>query len=447
MKFFTKDKILYKSFFTLTLMIALQNIITYSVNLADNVMIGAYSENALSGVAIVNQIQFLLQLIITGAGEGIVVIASRYWGKKEPDPIRRITGIGMQIALTITLLVWAVVFFFPHQSLALFTDDTAVIEEGAKYLIIVSFTYLLFAITSIFISALRSVETVKIGFVVSLSALVVNICLNYVLIYGKFGFPEMGIEGAAIATLISRIAEFIIIIIFIIFFDKKIKLSIIDFFKIDFNLLKNYIKVSLPIILSGASWGIAMSIQTAILGRLESALPASSIANTVFQILTVITYGSASASSVVIGKTIGEGKIGKLKEYVRTLQIIYIFIGLLTGLGIFFSKDLILSFYTISEQTKIIAEQFMMVLSVTVVGTSYQVACLTGIVRGGGDTKFVLFNDLIFMWCLVLPISSIAAFLFGLPPVIVFICLKSDQILKCFVAIFKVNRFKWVKNI
>jgi putative MATE family efflux protein len=447
LKFFTKDKILYKSFFTLTLMIALQNIITYSVNLADNVMIGAYSENALSGVAIVNQIQFLLQLIITGAGEGIVVIASRYWGKKEPDPIRRITGIGMQIALTITLLVWAVVFFFPQQSLALFTDDTAVIEEGAKYLIIVSFTYLLFAITSIFISALRSVETVKIGFVVSLSALVVNICLNYVLIYGKFGFPEMGIEGAAIATLISRIAEFIIIIIFIIFFDKKIKLSIIDFFKIDFNLLKNYIKVSLPIILSGASWGIAMSIQTAILGRLESALPASSIANTVFQILTVITYGSASASSVVIGKTIGEGKIGKLKEYVRTLQIIYIFIGLLTGLGIFFSKDLILSFYTISEQTKIIAEQFMMVLSVTVVGTSYQVACLTGIVRGGGDTKFVLFNDLIFMWCLVLPISSIAAFLFGLPPVIVFICLKSDQILKCFVAIFKVNRFKWVKNI
>jgi Na+-driven multidrug efflux pump len=132
---------------------------------------------------------------------------------------------------------------------------------------------------------------------------------------------------------------------------------------------------------------------------------------------------------------------------VNTLQIIYIFIGILTGLGIFLSKDLILSFYTISEQTKIIAEQFMAVLSITVVGTSYQVACLTGIVRGGGDTKFVLFNDIIFMWCLVLPISSIAAFIFGLPPVIVFFCLKSDQILKCFVAIFKVNRYRWVRNI
>jgi putative MATE family efflux protein len=276
-------------------MIALQNIITYSVNLADNVMIGAYSENALSGVAIVNQIQFLLQLIITGAGEGIVVMASRCWGKKEIEPIKRIAGIGMQIALLFTVIIWAVVFIFPEQSLALFTNDTAVIAEGVKYLKIVAFTYPLFTATTIILSTLRSVETVKIGFIVSLTALVVNICLNYVLIYGKFGFPEMGIEGAAIATLISRIVEFVITLSYIIFIDKKIKLSISDFFKNDLNLLKNYIKVSLPIILSGASWGIAMSIQTAILGRMESALPASSIANTVFQILTVITYGSASA--------------------------------------------------------------------------------------------------------------------------------------------------------
>ena len=219
------------------------------------------------------------------------------------------------------------------------------------------------------------------------------------------------------------------------------------------NLFKPYIKTSVPMIGSGFFWGAAMFVQAAILGHLQTAadgvsvIAANSVATTVFSIVSVFSYGAANATSVLIGKTIGEGKRRKLKEYAVTLQLLFLLIGIAAGAILFFSRYAILSIYDITEKTRELADALICVLSVTIVGTSYQVACLTGIVRGAGDTKFVLFNDLIFMWLLVLPSSFAAAFLLNLSPVVVFLCLKSDQILKCIVAAIKVNRFRWIDNI
>ena len=302
--------------------------------------------------------------------------------------------------------------------------------------------------TNVLLCALRSVETVKIGFAVSTSTLIINCCLNYCLIYGNFGAPELGARGAAIATLTSRVIEFIIVLCYLKFGDKKICLRLRDFGKMDKELLRQYVRVGSPVIASNAMWGIAQAIQTGILGHLgASAIAANSIATTVFQILSVVSYGAASASGVLVGKTIGEGKIHLVKEYAKTLQILYLIIGVATGALLFFSKGFILTFSQISEASKALAVQFMNVLSVTVVGTSYQVSVLTGIVRGGGDTKFVLYNDSIFIWLVVIPLSAAAAFWLKLPPLIVFCCLKCDQILKCFVAVIKVNFCKWVKSV
>ena len=213
--------------------------------------------------------------------------------------------------------------------------------------------------------------------------------------------------------------------------------------------------------MSSASWGIAMALQTAILGRLDSTvIPANSISSTVFSIVTVFIYGSSTAAAVALGKRIGEHKkavsegmiteheiTADIKTKARQLQLIFLSLGLLTSLLLFVLKDFIIDFYDISDGTKKLAQYFMTVLSVTVIGTSYQMPSLTGIIRAGGETDFVFYNDLIFMWGLVLPSSFAAAFLLDLSPVIVFICLKSDQILKCFVAVFKVNRFNWIKDI
>jgi len=436
--------------------IALQNVIVYAVNLADNIMIGGYSEVSMSGVALVNQLQFLLQMMIIAVGDGIVVIASRYWGEKNFSPIKHVVGTGMQVGLAVTMLLFIAVSIFPNEILSLLSKDQAEVAEGVKYLNIVKFTYPVFCATTVLLSALRSVETVVIGFIDTVVALFVNVGLNYALIYGKFGLPSLGVEGAAIATLIARIVELLVVIIYLTFFDKKIRTGIKAFFTLQKDFYKPFLKVTLPLILSGCSWGVAQTIQTGILGNMEvtsnfsgaSVIGANSIAVTIFSIASVFSYGAANASAVIVGKTIGEGRKHKLREYGNTLQILYLVIGVVTGLSLFLLKDGIISLYTsVSPETTRLSELFIIVLSVTVVGTSYQVTCLTGIIRGAGDTKFVLFNDLIFMWGIVLPVSMLAAFVFRLSPVIVFICLKSDQILKCFVAMVKVNRYKWIDKI
>lgn len=447
MKLFVREKYFYERFFSLTITIALQNVIVFGVNLADNVMLGRYTESALSGVALVNQIQFLLQMFVMGIGEGLIIIASRAWGAKDTDSIKRALSVTMRLCLGVTAALFFTVLLLPHQVMSLFSNDEAVLGEAVRYLRIICFSYPFFAVTNMLLCGLRSVETVKIGFYVSLTTLFTNVALNYILIFGKFGAPRLGVEGAAIATLISRVIETAIVIVFVGRFDRKLALWLRDFKLFDRAVLMQYLRVGSPVFWSSAMWGAAMAVQTAILGHMGSAtIAANSIATTVFQILSVVTYGSASATAVIIAKTIGEGRVGRVREYAVTAQVLFLIIGVLTGLMVFVCKDLVISFYDISAQARALAVQFMTVLSVTVVGTSYQMAALTGIVRGGGDTKFVLINDLIFMWGIVLPTSWAAAFWLNLPPLAVFICLKSDQILKCFVAVVKVNRFRWIKT-
>lgn len=447
--FFSHDRDFYRRYLILTLTIAAQNVITQAVNLADSVMIGAYSEMALSGVALVNQIQYLLQMLVMGAGEGIVVLAARSWGQRETAPIRRVSAVGMAIGMAMTTLLWAIVFIAPRGVLRLLTPEEPVIAEGVRYLRVVCFTYFFFAVTQILLAAMRSVETARIGLWVSAATLFINVFFNYVLIFGRLGFPALGVEGAAIATLISRVAETGIVGIYVFCLDQKTRHRPADFLRLDRGTLRDFCRVSLPVILSGGTWGIAQAVQTAILGHMDqSAIAANSVASTVFQFFSVVCYGSASATAVLVGKLIGEGKAGVIRPYVRSLQAMFAVIGVTSGALLFLGKDLVLSFYsTLTPETRALTLELMMVLSVTLVGTSYQVACTTGIIRGGGDTAFVLINDTIFMWGIVLPSAALAAFVFHLSPTVVFICLKCDQVLKCIPAGLRVNHYRWLKKI
>lgn len=448
-----------KRFWRMLVVIALQNAIAFGVNLLDNIMIGGYTELALQGVALVNQIQFLLQMLIGGASDGTIVLASRFWGEKNIEGIKKTAKVALRVAMLLAGVMFVFVFFFPSAALGILTNKPHVIAEGTKYMQIVCFSYFFFAATQVLLGMLRSVETTWIGFVNSLSALFINGVLNYILIYGKWGAPELGAAGAAIATLISRVVEFIIVVVYLAFFDKKlhVKAGELLSWHMDKEIFRKFMKAGLPVILSGGSWGIAQGMQTAILGRLtDSVISANSIATTVFSIMTVLLYGSASTTSVLIGKTIGQWNeagrddvslLDEIKARSRWLQRTFLCLGVATGAALFVMKDIIIGAYNIQPETRELAIQFMTVLSITAVGTSYQMPCLSGIVRGGGDTKFILYNDLIFMWGIVLPSAFLAAFVFDLPPVVIFFCLKSDQILKCFVAIVKVNRYKWLKKL
>lgn len=443
-----KDKRFYKIFFYLTFSVALRNIIVFMVNLADSVMLGRYSEQALSGVALVNQIQFILQLMVTGICEGGQIFISRAWGKRDTNTMQKTANIAMKLSLIIAFVLAAAAAVFPSRILSLLSTEQSFVDEGTAYLKIIFVTYPIFAITTSLIVDMNSVETVKLGFYTSFITLITNICLNYCLIYGNFGFPELGAPGAAIATTVSRILECLAVVWYVRFRDKKLMLRIKHFGRMSREHLRAYVRKGIPVFLSSALWGIAMTIQLGILGRLgASAITANSIANTLFQIITVVTYASASAAAVMISKAIGEGKVQLVRPYAKTFQLLFLDIGILTGLALYVLRRPILGFYNVSEESAKMALQFMTVLSITVVGTSYQCPCLTGILRGGGDTSFVFKNDLIFMWCLVIPSSLLLAFVFKLDPVWVFLCLKSDQILKCGVAVVKIQKFNWVKNL
>lgn len=446
---FVRDKSFYKSFFTMTLTISLQNIIVYAVNLADNIMIGGYSELSLSAVAVVNQIQYLLQMMAMGVTNGLVVIAAQYWGKRQLEPIKRVFAVAVSLGTTLAFILFGAALLFPNGLLTLLTNQNAVISEAKPYLFITCFAYLFFMFTQISLGLMRSIEKVRIGFFVSCVALVVNVALNYCLIYGKFGFPELGIRGAAIATLISRLVEFSVVVIYVFAVEKQLRVKISDLFKVRKDYIKDYIKTGFPLVLSCTSWGFAMSVQTSILGHLgsDSVLSANSIAATVYSVVSVVCYANGSAASVIIGKTVGEGRIDDVKKYSKTLQAIFIISGVTSGLLLFAVKGIFISYYNVSPETYKLALTFMTILCITLAGTAYEAPSLGGIVSGGGDTKFVFRNDLIFMWGIVLPLSLLSAFVFKWPAAVTFFLLKSDQITKCAVAAVKVNRYKWIRQV
>ena len=444
-----KDKDFYKAFFTMTFTLAFQNLIVYGVNLADSVMMGAYSETALSGVGICNNIQFLLMMAVTGTANGMTVIASQYWGKNDKKNIKSVSAVCIWVSIAFAIALTLACAFAPETVIHLFTDKEAVIAQAVEYLDIIKYTYLIYALTTALLAILRSVETVKIGFYVSLSSFAINILLNYALIYGKFGLPEMGVRGAAVATLVSRAIELAVVVVYTLALDKKLKFRIAELLKTEKQMFKDFFKTGSPLMLSSLSWGIAMSVQGAIIGRLvESAIAANSIASTIFQIATVITYASGSVACVLIGKTIGEnGSLELIKRRSKNLQLIFLAIGVASSAILLICKGLIIDFYNATPETYAITNQFIWVLSVTIIGTSYEAPALCGIVSGGGETAFVLKNDFIFMWLIVLPLSALSAFVFHFPVWVTFACLKADQVLKCIVAYVKVNRYNWIKTV
>lgn len=429
------------------LMLVLQNVIVLSVNLADNIMIGTYSETALSGVAAVNQVQFIFQQLIMAAGDTLVTVGSQYWGQKRTEPIKRLTVGALILAVSFGAVFFLAMSFFPEKIISLFTPSEQIIEAGVEYVRLIRYTYLLLAVSTVILAAMRSVETVKIAFFASVQTLIINCVINYLLIEGHFGAPRLGVTGAAIGTLCARAAELAVILVYFTVKEKKIAFRLSDLGIFDGSLLADYIKTALFIVIAAGMFGTSTALQTVVLGHMnDSAIAANSVATTLFQLLKVASVGASSAAAVMIGKTIGEGKTDKIKPYTVTLQVIFLCVGIMTSVVLNLLRLPILSLYELSPETKSLASSFILVLCVTCIGTAYEMPVLTGIVRGGGDTRFVFINDLISIWCIVLPLSFLAAFRWEWSPVAVLFCLNADQIFKCLVAFIKVNRYSWIKK-
>lgn len=445
--FFSRDKFFYRNFFNLAVMMILRNVLTYSVNIADNIMLGSYNQQALSGAAVANQIQFVLQcFVISGLGDGLVVVASQYWGQNRLQPVKDLTGIALVVGIVVGVGLTFWTSLAPDSILRLFTNDPAVLQQGKEYLSIIRFTYLLFILSNLLLMALRSIEIVKIGFWLSAATLGVNVTLNYIFIYGHFGAPELGIRGAALATLVARSLECLVVVLYCL---RKLPLRLGEVLRSLFSpLAKKFLQVSLPCVVSALLFSGAIAMQTAILGHLSAdALAANSAATTLFQYLKMIPVSVASASSVLIGKAVGSGDFKQLRQYSHTLQALYAGIGLLSCAALLVLRAPVLSLYTLTPCAKEYAWQILTILAFISAGTAYEMPCQCGIIRGGGDTRYVMISDFIYSWLIVVPLSLAAAFWWHFPLWIVVVCLNCDQLLKCITVGIKTNRYTWIKTL
>jgi putative MATE family efflux protein len=432
----------------LAIPMVLQNLISVGVGVADNVMVGSLGEYAVAGISLANQVQNILAMLVIGVSASLVLLAAQYWGKRDFKSIKDVISICMKVCLIIGGVINLFVFISPYTALRIFSNNEEAINEGVKYLRIISFSYLFFCTTNVLMASMRCVEVVRVALVVALSTLLIDVGLNYVLIFGHFGFPSLGVEGAAIATLAARIVETIIMVVYVRFVDTRLRLRLKDFLRWNRTLLKDFFTYGMPVMIGDILWGMHGAAQSAIVGRLGAdMMAAQSVTLIMFNFVTVLVWGFSGASSIIIGKTVGSGNYDLVKRYARFIQVVFVCVGVITSSSFLVLRGFFISLYNFDAETINMLWQFMTIMSFSILGTAYHAPCFTGIIRAGGDTRFVLIVDFICAWIIVIPTSIIVAFVFDAPPAVVFFFLKCDQFFKWIIALIKTNRFKWIRNL
>lgn len=446
---FMKDRRFYLQLLGLAWPIALQNIVAFSVSLTDSLMIKELGSVAVSAVYVSNQLTTFLQMITAGISAALIILASQYQGRGDRESVREIVSLSLRGSVAIAAVMTVLVKLWPRQLLAIFTNEPEVIEAALPYLSVLSWIYVFFVASNVMIASMRVVMRVRIGLLCSVIAFAVNLPLNWLLIFGNLGFPRLGLRGAAIATLMAWIIEAAVLVVIVFVRDEKLGLRPRHLRGIDRALLRDFFRYGLPVVIGDMTWGINMMVQGMIIGRLgTAAIAAVSVTGTLVSVMTVMVYGIRDGTAIMIGQAVGRGNMDEIKRFTRSFQLVFLAIGTVTASLIWFGRPLLLGFYSaLDEPTLVLADRFLQVLALTTFGTSYQVNCLTGIVRAGGKTHFVLVNDLLWVWLWVLPSAALAAFVFEASPVLVFFLLKSDQLLKCIVAVITTNRYRWVKQL
>jgi len=442
-----KDNSFYKELLSLSLPLCAQNLLTFLLSVSDNVMIGRLGEGQNAGVFVGGQVQLLLQMLLSGIEGGVMIVATQYHGKKDIDGVRKVSVCGVYMCLFVSALLFGVSFLFPSVISRIFTKSPEIIDTGATYLSILSFSFIPFAITSSLVAACRSTQKAKIGFFSSLTALAVNVTLNYVLIYGKLGFKPYGVMGAAISTLVARIAEATVVLIYVFVIEKDLRLRIKHIVHFDKKAMRRYIKHGLPVLWGQVVWAFNTLSATAIMGMqsTEGTTAALAIATTLNNLSYVVTNGAANALSILIGKTVGEGKEDKIRQYSYTGQLIFLILGLISSLFLLVAQNPFVSLYSISDSTLRLTKELISILIFVSPFTAYQLGVITGLIKGAGDGTFLLKIDLFLIFLVVLPSALILTRL-NFAPWAVFLSLKIDHLIKCIPATIKLKGRHFIKK-
>ena len=445
MKKFITDKSFYKLLISITLPIALQQLIQFGISMMDTVMLGRLGEIQISASSQANQPQFIFTIFIFGLGGGGSVLAAQYWGKKDLEAIRQVTGIVVKMALICSILLTVAVKIFPQQIIELYlknetAKDAKIISEAVDYINIVSWGYVLIGVSMSLQILLRSVEVVKISVFSDLAGFIINIFFNWVFIFGNLGCPALGIKGAALATLIARIISFLITVVYVFFIDKRLEFKVKYIFTRNKELFKDFIKFAIPVVCNEVMWSLGISIQAAMLGKIDpDVIAGNSIAGVLQQLSTIIIFGIANATAVIIGKQIGSGdKIGA-KNYAFTIMVWSVILGILSAILIILLRNPFVMIYNVSDEVRVLAKQLLLIVAVQVMFISVSAISIVGVLRGAGDTNFTLKLEMIALWFIAVPLGAIMGFVVKAPIILVCICLKIDEPIKAIFAFIRTS--------
>ena len=448
MRLFIKDKGFYLTAAKISIPIAAQSLITVAINLLDTVMLGQLGETAISGSALANQFIGIFQILCMGMGMGASVLTSRYWGMKDLPSLKKSITIMYRFCFILASIFTLLTAFFPSFLIHLYTNEAGAAALGVEYFRYSIPTYLLMGFSLTTTLVLRSVGLVHLPLITSIGAFFVNVIFNYCFIFGNFGFPRMEVAGAALATVIARAFEFLIICGYFWMVEKKVGYRIKDLFVKCSDLVREYFRISFPVLISDGLLAFGNSVVTSVIGHMgENFVSANSITVVTQQLSTVLVQGVSQASAIITGHTLGRGEIKKAEDQGYAFLGLGMVLGLVAGGIIMATSEPMISYYNIQDETISIARELMLAISILIFFQAMNSILTKGVLRGGGDTKFLMMGDILFLWVASIPLGALAGLVWNLPPFWVYTFLKCDQIIKAVWCIFRLRSGKWIKKI
>ncbi len=444
--FFDKDFL--SKLFVLAVPIILQNFINSFVNILDTVMIGRLGSIEIAAVGLGNQLFFLLNLLLYGVASGGMVFTAQFWGKKDLPGLRKAFTISMIFSIFFSTIFTVLCIVIPEEILSLYSNDIAVIKLGAKYLRLSALCFIPFSISFIFMFTLRSIEQVKLTVAITFISFSLNLVLNAVLIFGLLGFPKLGVQGAAIATVITRLIELFLFIITTKLNKYPILGNIKEHFAFDAKFFKMFLIIVAPVILNESIWSLGMTFHHKIFAGINTfSYAAFSISNTVAQLIWVIFVGLGNAISVLIGKRIGEGNYDEAKNYAYKIAVFSPFLAIFIG-GMLIPISFVLPFiFNVEPEVIRIAKQILLILAICYPVKVFNMNMVIGVIRAGGDTRFGVIYDACIMWITSIPLALSLSHYAGISVWVVYLCLFADEPIKLCLGIWRLKSGKWLRSV
>jgi putative MATE family efflux protein len=416
--------------------------------MAGSLLVGQLGDAAIASVGLANQVFFLLSLILFGIGSGSAMFTAQLWGNKDMVSLRKVFGMCLAMGLATAFIFLFSCELFPARIIGIFTTDPQVIALGSEYLRIYAWAFLFFSVTLGFAAVLRSIGEVKLPMLVTVCALALNIGLSYVLIFGTFGLPAMGIRGAAISAVFARGAECMVLVSLTYLRKYPVAAKLSELLGFNLVFIVKIFKPVLPVILNELMWSLAVTAYNVVYARIGTpSIAAMNIVGTVDNLALVPFMGLSSAIAIISGHKIGAGEKDKAYQDVgRTLGLTFFFALLVSGI-VLAIKGPIIGLYQITPDVAIFADRALLILAIWIFVRSQNMILVVGMMRSGGDTRYSLFLDGVIIWILGVPMALLGGFLLHLPVYWVYLMVMSEELTKCILGLRRYFSRKWIHDL